>query len=97
MNKNDIKTFQMTMIDLESIKDNLIEEFDNFWDYNILKEELSSSNSYYIVAKLNKNIVGFTGIKIIFDQAELMNIVTKKDMRNNRNCFPTFRKYYFYM
>lgn len=74
---------KMTNEDLEKIKDNLSKEFDNFWDYEILKEELNSRTSKYIVAKKSNNsIVGFAGIKIILDEAEIMNIVTKKEERH---------------
>lgn len=74
---------KMTNEDLEKIKDNLSKEFDDFWDYEILKEELNSRTSKYIVAKKSNNIiVGFAGIKIILDEAEIMNIVTKKEERH---------------
>ena len=56
---------------------------DEFWDYDVLYNELISANSKYIVAKTKDNIiVAFAGIKIILDTAEIMNIVTKKSMRN---------------
>ena len=74
---------KMTNEDLEKIKDNLSKDFDNFWDYEILKEELNSRTSKYIVAKKSNNvIVGFAGIKLILDEAEIMNIVTKKEERH---------------
>ena len=74
----------MSNNDLESIKEILQTEFDEFWNYEVLKQELSSNNSKYIVAKtLDNIIVGFSGIKIILDTAELMNIVTKKLYRKN--------------
>ena len=78
----DIKIDKMTVKDLESIKDILISAFDDFWNYNILKDELKSENSKYIIAKSNNKIVGFAGIKILFDEADIMNIVVKKDYRN---------------
>ena len=77
-----IKIKKMNLNDLEMIRDILITEFDNFWNYNILKEELQNENSSYIVAKLGSKIVGFAGIKIIMDEADIMNIVTKKSHRN---------------
>ena len=74
----------MSNNDLESIKEILQTEFDEFWNYEVLKQELASNNSKYIVAKtLDNIIVGFSGIKIILDTAELMNIVTKKLYRKN--------------
>lgn len=78
----DTKIEKMNLKDLESIKDILSSEFDDFWNYLILKEELESINSNYIVAKLDSEIVGFAGIKIVLDEADIMNIVTKKSFRN---------------
>ncbi len=73
---------KMDITDLDNIKSILSVEFDDFWSYQILKEELNSKNSYYFVIKDSKsNILGFAGIKIIFDEAELMNIVVKKSSR----------------
>lgn len=72
----------MNMSDLEEIKDILVSDFDDFWTYSILKDELNCSSSHYIVAKLNNEIVGFCGIKIVLDSADIMNIVVKKDFRH---------------
>lgn len=107
----------MTISDLENIKDILISDFDDYWNYNTLKEELTCENSIYIVAKqdsihmmdkqgvpslsfkaetidktpnndsenssFSNTIVGFAGIKIILDEAELMNIVVNKASRHS--------------
>ena len=80
MEKNDfVKISIMTLDDLEKIKNSLTSSFDEFWNYSTLKEELLSPFSKYFVAKDSDNlIVGFAGIKIILDTADLMNIVTKK-------------------
>lgn len=77
-----IEIKDMTLEHLETIKDVLNSEFDDFWNYNILKEELNSQNSCYIVALLNNEIVGFAGIKFIVNEADIMNIVTKNIFRN---------------
>lgn len=77
----DIKIKSMSLIDLKNIKDILETEFDDFWNYNILKEELMSENSRYIAAFLGNDIIGFAGIKITYDEADIMNIVTKKTYR----------------
>lgn len=78
-----IKIKKMTLIDLENIKDILIADFDDFWTYNVLKDELNCNNSYYIVAKtLDNEIVGFAGIKTVLDESDIMNIVVKKSFRN---------------
>lgn len=82
--KNNFNISKMNFDDLEIIKPVLENDFDNYWNYNILKDELGSSNSIYLVAKntSNNEIVGFAGIKLIVDEAEIMNIVVKKSYRN---------------
>lgn len=74
---------KMNLDDLNSIKDFLISDFDDFWNYNILKEELECKSSHFIVVK-NENfeILGFAGVKVIVDEADIMNIVVKKSFRN---------------
>ena len=73
----------MTISDLDSIADNLLTDFDDFWNYNLFKSEFKNENAKYIVAKQNNEIVGFAGIWTIVDVAHIANIVVKKDMRNN--------------
>lgn len=72
----------MTLNDLENLKENLQTEFDDFWNFEIFKEELANTNSIYLILKYENEIVSFGGIKIILDEADIMNIVTKKDKRN---------------
>lgn len=72
---------KMRINDLDNIN---LDDFDDFWSYNILKEELLSDNSFYIIAKSANDILGFAGIKFLFDEAHITNIVTRKDSRNLR-------------
>lgn len=74
---------KMDIQDSEEIKDVLLSDFDDFWSYEVLREELLSDSSLYIVAKKQNEIIGFAGIKIIIDEADIMNIVVKKSYRNN--------------
>ena len=76
-----VKITNMTLDDLNDIRDILISDFDDFWNYSILKSELESPNSYYLVARDNSNIVGFAGIKLVIPDGDIMNIVVKKDFR----------------
>lgn len=77
-----IKISTMMLNDLEQIKENLQTAFDDFWNFEIFKEELANTNSMYLVLKYENEIVSFGGIKFILDEADIMNIVTKKDKRN---------------
>lgn len=74
---------KMDIQDSEEIKDVLLSDFDDFWSYEVLREELLSDSSLYIIAKKQNEIIGFAGIKIIIDEADIMNIVVKKSYRNN--------------
>lgn len=79
---NSIEILDFTIGDLNKIKDILLTDFDNFWNYNILKSELENSTSHYIVAKRNDEILGFAGIIDTYDQMEITNIVVRKDYRS---------------
>lgn len=77
-----IEISTMMLNDLEQIKKNLQTDFDDFWNFKIFKEELANNNSMYLILRYENEIVSFGGIKIILDEADIMNIVTKKDKRN---------------
>lgn len=73
---------KMTLKDLEKISDIFYSEFDDYWTINMLKQELENSNTYYLVAKINDEIVGFGGVYKILDEMNINYIVTKKNKRN---------------
>ena len=83
MNLSNIKISKMNIEDLHLIKHNLLTDFDDFWTFNILKDELENANSLYLVAKFKDDVIGFCGMKIILDECEIMNIVVKKSYRKN--------------
>lgn len=68
----------MKISDLENLE---ISDFDDFWNMDILKDELTSETSQFICAKFENKVVGFAGIKIILDEADIMNIAIKEDYR----------------
>ena len=76
-----IEITEMTIENFEKIKDILQTEFDEFWKPSILKSELENKNSRYIVAKEKNEVIGFAGIILLPDDAEITNIVTKKTER----------------
>lgn len=77
-----IEISTMMLNDLEQIKENLQTDFDDFWNFEIFKEELANNNSMYLVLRYENEIVSFGGVKIILDEADIMNIITKKNKRN---------------
>ena len=61
---------EMTLTDLEQMKNTLYSDFDNFWSYNVLKQELENENTTYIKTHFpnirNLNIYIFKFNQIIF-------------------------------
>ena len=82
MSNTNLEFFKMSLSDLKSIESNLLEDFDDFWSVSTLETELKSHDSYYLIAKQNNEIAGFIGMKIVLDEADIMNVVTKKNKRN---------------
>lgn len=74
---------KMTVSDLDSIKNILQTDFDDFWNYNVFKSELENENSRYVVCLKDNEIVGFAGIWIAIDIAHITNIVVRKNCRGN--------------
>ena len=76
-----LEIYNITDYDLSLIKDILIDDFDDFWTYDVLQEELNNPNSEYFVAKLENNILGFAGIWKAVDDVHITDIVVKKSNR----------------
>lgn len=75
---NSIAILEMGYIDLEKIKLDY-DMFPNLWKYKVLEEDYQ--NSKYFIIKQNEEIYGFIGIRIVFEEMEIINIVTRKDKR----------------
>ena len=80
----EIQIRKMELADLETIQDKLESEFDDFWNVSIFRQELINENSYYLLAIVDGEIVGFAGYMLILDEADITNIVVRKDMRNKK-------------
>lgn len=79
---DDLNISIMTLDDFYEIEPIFTTQFDNFWTTTNLKSELENTNSKYIVAKLNKKIVGFAGVWFSVDDAHITNIVVNTNYRN---------------
>ena len=84
MEQLDLSISDMNELDLKKIKDILETEFDDFWNYSIFKSELQNENSKYFIIKNNNEIIGFIGILVVLDVADITNIVIKKSYRRKR-------------
>ena len=84
---NDISINKMNLHDLKTIETSLLNDFDDFWNSNILKQEIESDSSTIYTLKINDKIVGFAGISIVLDEADITNIVIKKNCRGQKLSF----------
>ncbi|MCI8832852.1 MAG: ribosomal protein S18-alanine N-acetyltransferase [Clostridia bacterium] len=73
----------MSLDDLNKIASNL-NNFDDFWTFGIFKEELINPKCHYIVAVQDEDILGFGGISVVLDEANINNIAVRFDKRNNK-------------
>ena len=80
----EIEIRKMTLSDLDNISQNLEDDFDDFWNASIFKQSLINESSHFLVALSNNEIVGFAGFMFILDEADITNIVVRKDMRNKK-------------
>ena len=78
LESNTIQISKMQLEDIDSIDYNY---FDDFWNVQNLKDDFLSSNSVWFLAKIEEKIVGFVGIKVILDEADIMNIAIHKNYR----------------
>jgi len=47
--------------------------------YISLKNDLTNSNCYYIVAKINNDVVGYAGLQLLVDHADITAIAVSKN------------------
>lgn len=80
--KEKIDILPMTEEDILTITPDFNNNFDQFWNITNLENDFHAQNTKYFIAKLNNQIVGFAGILIVCDEANIMNIVTKVDKRH---------------
>ncbi len=79
-----IKIEKMNIEDLNIILPILTSEFDDYWTPDTLKNDFNSTTSSYFIATYLNEIVGFIGVKSSYDTADIMNIVVKKNFRNQK-------------
>ena len=58
-----------------------LNNYDEFWNDKILKDELNNPNSEYYALIDNEVVLGFGGIWLNIDEAHIMNIAVEKSMR----------------
>ena len=76
---SDIHILPMNSHHLKALQPDFEKNFPNIWSYAIWEEELGNTNSSYSILFYQGKAITLGGIKIVLDQADLMNIVTQID------------------
>lgn len=79
MDASDIHILPMQPHHLEALQQDFEKNFPNIWTYAIWEEELGNTNSSYYILFYQDEPISLGGIKIVLDEADLMNIVTRLD------------------
>lgn len=79
--KNNISIQKMNICDIDIVKDIEKRQNINILPYSCIKDDLENECYKYFVAKLDNKIVGYIGVKCIFDSADLLSIVTDSNFK----------------
>lgn len=78
---SEASVMEMTSMDLEYIL-NDYSDYDNIWSKETLQDDFKNNVSKYIVMKMNDEVLGFLSYRVVFNEIEIMNLVTRVDERN---------------
>lgn len=79
----DITIEKMDEFNLLGVKEICDLSFSSPWSLSSLSKELSNERATYIVIKLGDKIVGFGGMRILFDEADITNIAVHPEYRGH--------------
>ena len=70
---------EMAITDKEFIIDNY-DKFSSSWDIKAFKSD--ADDSKYFVSKIDTEVFGYISYRVVLDEVEIMNVVTREDARN---------------
>ena len=70
---------EMAITDKEFIIDNY-DKFSSSWDIKAFKSD--TDDSKYFVSKIDTEVFGYISYRVVLDEVEIMNVVTREDARN---------------
>ncbi len=79
----DITVEKMSILNINGVKEICDLSFSSPWSLAALNKELSNSKATYIVIRLGDKVVGFGGMWILFDEADITNIAVHPDYRGH--------------
>ncbi len=58
--------------------------FEDYWSKDSFKKELSNNLAKYLVAKVDKKVVGYVGIWFVVDEGHITNVAVHEDYRGKK-------------
>ncbi len=74
----------MTSKDIDGVFEVEKNCFEHHWSKESFKKELINENARYLVAKLDRKIVGYVGIWLILDEGHITNVAVHNDYRGQK-------------
>lgn len=71
----------MTLADTHKVYEIECESFSVPWSLESLKEEMNNTLAYYVVAEINREVVGYGGIWGVLGEGEITNIAVDRCFR----------------
>lgn len=79
--KNNIRLLPLQLKDCEAVFKIAKVSLPEHWSLQSVKDVLNYDNNIYYVAKCEDEVVGFAGIMVVADEAELLNIAVEEEAR----------------
>ena len=80
---DDILLDEMTISDVPAVHELELACFPSPWDISAYYRELQNPSSYYLVARIGKEIVGFGGMWAVGDEAHIVTLAVDEDYRRH--------------
>lgn len=79
----DISVEKMNISNVQGVKEICDLSFSAPWSLASLNTELNNNKAVYIVIKLRNKVIGFGGMWILFDEADITNIAVHPEYRGH--------------
>lgn len=58
--------------------------FEDYWSKDSFKKELTNNLAKYLVAKVDKKVVGYVGVWFVVDEGHITNVAVHEDYRGQK-------------
>ena len=81
---NNLVIEEMKVDDIDGVFEVEKSCFEDYWSKDSFKKELSNNLAKYLVAKVDKKVVGYVGIWFVVDEGHITNVAVHEDYRGKK-------------